>query len=313
MYTDECDVHLRHVRITWPQNFKPKSKLTPLSEKNNSSSNTTSHFVNINNSAVRCSNHINAPHLSTRKALQELVNLHQVVNFRISHGLVGTDDDYDQSKLPDMAKRHVSIRFRPANKPKKIIRRSKPHISKSNHVKLPTEHENDDQELHEPLKSGITHYERNLDLHVDHYPILSVDDEAACFNTEAFAAFSHQTDIDMDEDDFSNKRNTPVCESKTNIEEYISNHPQTDTVKWTPDEDRQLLEFCKAKGRYSSVMFKQLASIWQPKPLPNSPMRTADNLEARFKELMRITLRETYDSVLFQTPYRTESSSSDID
>ncbi|CAH8574936.1 unnamed protein product [Schistosoma turkestanicum] len=281
VYVDECNLHLRHVKITWPPGFKPKAPL-PLSSL-------PADFI-TNQSPRPATMHHASSSISTRTAVNELAKIHARLysaNRVSSH----------RSFLPDMAGRRVSIEFIPSLKSSPSVNRQV--VDDSNNqdefnalegitdIQLSCPPTDKHPRLVDVLNRTSLISRPNFD-HVENPMSWSLDDEAACFNTEAFASTydeNHESDL---------------CDLVNN-----------DTDDWTPEEDRQLLEFCKAKGRYSSQMFTDLAKIWEPKPYVYSAQRTPSELEERFKHLMRITLREAYDPELFQTPYRDSSCEED--
>ncbi|CAH8679575.1 unnamed protein product [Schistosoma rodhaini] len=282
VYVDECNLHLRHVKITWPPGFKPKAHLPRSSLSADSV---------INQSSRPATMHHASSNIPTRTALSELAKTHARV---YSTNRVSNHRNF----LPDMAGRRVSIEFIPSFKPSTSD--SRQIDDSSNQDDCNALERTDDIQFSCPPKdkhprlvdvhnrSGLIPPELRSKFDVENLMSWSLDDEAACFNTEAFASTYNEN-------------------HEGDLYELVNN----DTDDWTPEEDRQLLEFCKAKGRYSSQMFTDLAKIWEPKPYVYSAQRNPLELEERFKHLMRITLREAYDPELFQTPYRDDSSCED--
>ncbi|CAH8662928.1 unnamed protein product [Schistosoma bovis] len=279
VYVDECNLHLRHVKITWPPGFKPKAHLPRSSLSADSVANQIPRPATI---------HHASSNIPTRTALSELAKMHARLH---STNRVSNHRNF----LPDMAGRRVSIEFVPSFK--SSTSDSRQIDDSSNQDECNALEGTDDVQLscptidkHQRLvdvdsRNGLIPRELHSKFDVENPMSWSLDDEAACFNTEAFASTYNE-----------NHEGDP-CELVND--------------DWTPEEDRQLLEFCKAKGRYSSQMFTDLAKIWEPKPYVYSAQRNPLELEERFKHLMRITLREAYDPELFQTPYRDESSCED--
>ncbi|CAH8675343.1 gon-4-like [Schistosoma haematobium] len=279
VYVDECNLHLRHVKITWPPGFKPKAHLPRSSLSADSVANQIPRPATI---------HHASSNIPTRTALSELAKMHARLH---STNRVSNHRNF----LPDMAGRRVSIEFIPSFK--SSTSDSRQIDDSSNQDECNALEGTDDVQLscppvdkHQRLvdvdsRNGLIPRELHSKFDVENPMSWSLDDEAACFNTEAFASTYNE-----------NHEGDP-CELVND--------------DWTPEEDRQLLEFCKAKGRYSSQMFTDLAKIWEPKPYVYSAQRNPLELEERFKHLMRITLREAYDPELFQTPYRDESSCED--
>ncbi|CAH8641017.1 unnamed protein product [Heterobilharzia americana] len=270
VYIDACNLHLRHVKITWPPNFKPKARLPSNPSLIDSALNQNHRPTTI---------HHTPSNIPTRIAVNELVKMH-------ARSYSSNKLSNHCTLLPDMAGRRVSIEYIPALKSTTSSNRKVTDFSNQDEgnaskavdgIQLPCPPivPNRNRSSSEPLDLG------SISSNVENPAIWTLDDEAACFNTEAFASTSN-----------TNHEN-----------EFINN----ETDDWTSEEDRQLLEFCKARGLYSSRMFKDLARIWEPKPYNYSPQRNSAELEARFKYLMRITLREAYDPELFQTPYREDS------
>ncbi|TNN07515.1 GON-4 isoform X4 isoform 1 [Schistosoma japonicum] len=282
VYIDECNLHLRHVKITWPPGFKPKAHLPRSS---------LSAYPATNPNPRPTTIHV-SPSIPTRTAVNELAKMHAR-----SHPTNRVPNH--RTFLPDMAGRRVSIEFIPSFKSVTLTKQQGDDSSNPDDCN-PLEVDDGIQSPCPPIDK----HPRLTDVHsrigsvspelrskfgyLENPMSWSPDDEAACFNTEAFACTSNENHIG------------DPCESVNN-----------NTDDWTPEEDRELLEFCKAKGRYSSQMFTDLARIWEPKPYDYSPQRNALELEERFKHLMRITLREAYDPELFQTPYREDSSCED--
>ncbi|CAH8872801.1 unnamed protein product [Trichobilharzia szidati] len=278
LYIDECNLHLRHVQITWPLGFKPKTRL-PTSIP-------SSDALSTQNNRLTTMQHTSS--ISTRVAVNELAKVHSK---SYSSNILSNHC----TRLPDMAGRRVSVEYVHTRKSTTSI----------NHEIIPSNnHGYGDTlgavEIQSPcdltdlnLRSFLEHNEsdsipqdpRSKFGYLENPISWTLDDEAACFNTEAFASVSDENH---------------ECEFRV-----FSNSDMDD---WTPEEDRQLLEFCKTREHYSSKMFSILAEIWEPKPYDFCPQRSADELEARFKQLMRATLKETYDPELFQTPCTRNSS-----
>ncbi|KAK4474637.1 hypothetical protein MN116_001772 [Schistosoma mekongi] len=282
VYIDECNLHLRHVKITWPHGFKPKAHLPRSSLSVNPATNQNPRPTTI---------HV-SPSIPTRTAVNELAKMHTR-----SHSTNRVPNH--RTFLPDMAGRRVSIEFVPSFKSVTLVKQQVDDSSNPDDCNPleandgiqcpcpPTDRHPRLVDVHGRI-SSVSPELRSKFSYLENPMSWSLDDEAACFNTEAFACTSNENHI------------SDPCELvNSNIDD------------WTPEEDRQLLEFCKAKGRYSSQMFTDLARIWEPKPYDYSPQRNALELEERFKHLMRITLREAYDPELFQTPYREDSSCED--
>nr|CAH8872934.1 unnamed protein product [Trichobilharzia regenti] len=278
LYIDECNLHLRHVQITWPPGFKPKTRL-PTSVPSSDALSTQNH---------RLTTMQHASSISTRVAVNELAKVH-------SKSYSSNKLSNHCTRLPDMAGRRVSVEYVHTRKPTTPINHE--IIPSNNHgysdtlgaveIQSPCsltdlnprsflEH-NESDSIPQDLRSKSGYLENPISW--------TLDDEAACFNTEAFASVSDE-----------------------NHECEFGVFSKSDMDGWTPEEDRQLLEFCKSRGRYSSKMFSILAEIWEPKPYDFSPQRNANELEARFKQLMRATLKEAYDPELFQTPPSLNSS-----
>nr|CAH8872920.1 unnamed protein product [Trichobilharzia regenti] len=278
LYIDECNLHLRHVQITWPPGFKPKTRL-PTSIPSSDALSTQNH---------RLTTMQHASSISTRVAVNELAKVH-------SKSYSSNKLSNHCTRLPDMAGRRVSVEYVHTRKPTTPINHE--IIPSNNHgysdtlgaveIQSPCsltdlnprsflEH-NESDSIPQDLRSKSGYLENPISW--------TLDDEAACFNTEAFASVSDE-----------------------NHECEFGVFSKSDMDGWTPEEDRQLLEFCKSRGRYSSKMFSILAEIWEPKPYDFSPQRNANELEARFKQLMRATLKEAYDPELFQTPPSLNSS-----
>lgn len=280
VYVDECNFHLRHVEITWPPDFRPKTHLTRTNEDRSD--------------RPRTLNTVSGGYLSTRAMISQLAEFH----------LKSSEDDQKaQSPRLDFARRRVSIEIlapsvpadssashrnelpRPFNSeanyqvnyPCEILRPDKREdkLNEDDEISLGSPAADPSSLLEEPTSSEATGLRPT--------PSLSTwmvdDDEAACFNTEAFAP------------------KTSVAESN---EPELS--PIVDCLSWDLEEDRQLLEFSKARCQYSTTMFRDLATIWVAKPSANKPRRSAAELESRFKQLMRMTLGDAYDSDLFCSP-----------
>ncbi|CAL8088150.1 unnamed protein product [Calicophoron daubneyi] len=279
VYVDECNFHLRPVQITWPVNFKPKARLPSASiRKDRSVSSANNSF----DSSVPPVHLISS--VSTRVMLTQLAEEHEQPNRASVSGSV-----------IDAARRRLCIEFLPSV--------SQPTDKTETSTSTPVAITDKEILIAEPDGDGDQpcspqHVDRNpSEIEKEaNLPSLSpswmIDDDAACFNTEAFASTSPSNE-DM------SKTLCPGDEiAGYSIPLFGS------VISWDPEEDRQLLEFCKARGWYNSSMFEDLAKIWVPKPNPYSRSRTAVELESRFKDLMRLTLGDAYDPQLFQSPER---------
>ncbi|THD25536.1 hypothetical protein D915_003645 [Fasciola hepatica] len=294
VYVDECNFHLRHVEITWPPGFQPKAHLMRANEDQSDRPRTMNAIVGNN--------------LSTRAMI-----------FRLAESHMKSDQEDEQLQLPrlDFARRRVSIEILAPSRPIHIS-----SIFSRNHSARPLNRntsfysedrcgilrpdkredkliEDDDLSLGSPTPDPPSPVERVMSpeavSEIGHFRPASPstiwiadDDEAACFNTEAFAPKTSV--IEPNEPDLDNSLSSFV-----------------DTVPWDMEEDRQLLEFSKARGQYSSAMFRDLAAIWVSKPSANGPQRTAEELEGRFKQLMKLMLGDAYDSDLFCSPEHVSS------
>ncbi|KAF5401652.1 hypothetical protein PHET_04841 [Paragonimus heterotremus] len=284
VYVEESNFHLRNVQIIWPANFRLKTRLTPL----------VSHVVSQPNTGRMGT----TPFGSTRAMLARLAELHARSN----------EDDSFTNVLPDLARRRVSLEFLPPSV--KLESPQTPIVSVQEDIVLrqgkgeaddvvqatsppsfnpPVDREGNEEDGEgQSSESSETPVAGEFTRSPEHSTSPAhwlLDDEAACFNTEAFSS-----------------QDSSRCWQST-----TGGNRST----WHSDEDRQLLEFCKARGRYSSTMFVDLARCWVPKPFAHSCCRTAIELETRFKRLMRRALGDAYDPELFRSPERESSDDGD--
>ncbi|KAF7232350.1 hypothetical protein EG68_09424 [Paragonimus skrjabini miyazakii] len=284
VYVEESNFHLRNVQIIWPANFRLKTRLTPL----------VSHVV----SQPSTGRMVTTPFGSTRAMLARLAELHAR----------SSEDDSFMNVLPDLARRRVSLEFLPPSvklespqtpivsvQEDLVLRQGKGEADDVVQATVPPSfnppidrEDNEEDGEGQSSESSETPVAGELTKSPEHSTSPAhwlLDDEAACFNTEAFSSQD------------SSRRWQPTTGS----------NPST----WHSDEDRQLLEFCKARGRYSSTMFVDLARCWVPKPFAHSCCRTAIELETRFKRLMQRALGDAYDPELFRSPERESSDEGD--
>ncbi|KAF6774418.1 hypothetical protein AHF37_06575 [Paragonimus kellicotti] len=284
VYVEESNFHLRNVQIIWPEKFRLKTRLTPL----------VSHVVSQPNTGRMGT----TPFSSTRAMLARLAELHARSN----------EDGSFMNVLPDLARRRVSLEFLPPSV--KLESLQTPIVSVQEDLVLrqgkgeaddvvqatakpasnpPIDREDNDvdgeDQSNESSETPVVGEFTRSPEHSTSPAHWLLDDEAACFNTEAFSSQD------------SSRRWQPTT----------GDNPST----WHSDEDRQLLEFCKARGRYSSTMFVDLARCWVPKPFAHSCCRTAIELETRFKRLMQRALGDAYDPELFCSPERESSDEGD--
>ncbi|KER24458.1 hypothetical protein T265_07885 [Opisthorchis viverrini] len=285
VYMDEYNLHLRNVEIVWPADFKPKAPLMPATTNKNRTTSESGQPIPGRSGAQ-------AGYLPTRSILAQLAEHHNQMRTK--------QNDLNQSfTLPDIAKRRVSIEFVRACKTELMPLLST--ASSEDIANRPVVNQDADtlynREDASPESSPpTTPVESPVALASPTHWFLH-DDDAACFNTEAF------TNSSATRTSSSYAYNSEVWASMPSPPTQLNQ----DSTLWHPEEDRQLLEFSKARGRYSSSMFTDLARCWIPKPYPDSVSRTASELEMRFKKLMRLTLGDAYDSDLFLSPERIES------
>nr|VZI22444.1 unnamed protein product [Spirometra erinaceieuropaei] len=256
VFVDECNFHLNHVQITWPSDFAFQQ---PVRSRHR--------FVQ--------SNHATGSAVSTRVALESLA----------AYCL----DPLSAPSLPDMARRQVAVQFGTTVAGAAGTKGGKTSVWHTD--------ENEEEELDaesaasSPVASPSTTSGSSVSsaaLPLASRPVPSppsatwsseVDDEAACFNTEAFSR---------------NSGTRPIG--------YTSELTVATTgAPWSLAEDRRLLEYCRGAGSYSRVNLVLLASVW--------PERTLPEIVNRFKYLMRIALGEE-DQQTHMFDSATESSQS---
>ncbi|TGZ52506.1 hypothetical protein CRM22_010617 [Opisthorchis felineus] len=287
VYMDEYNLHLRNVEIVWPADFKPKAPLMPATTNKCRTTSESGQPV-PGRSGVAAQ----AGYLPTRTILAQLAEHHTQVQTM--------QNDLSQSfTLPDIAKRRVSIEFVRACKTELLPPLSA--ASSEDIANRPVLNQDADtlynrEDASPESSSPATPVKSPVALASPTHWFLH-DDDAACFNTEAF------TNSSATRTSSSYTYNSDVWASVPSPPTQLNQ----DSTLWHPEEDRQLLEFSKARGRYSSSMFTDLSRCWVPKPYPDSLPRTASELEMRFKKLMKLTLGDAYDSDLFLSPERVES------
>ncbi|CAH8436884.1 unnamed protein product [Dicrocoelium dendriticum] len=286
VYVGECNIRLRPVHITWPPGFKPKASLLPASSSKVSQRSKAKQILHCRYGIIHCSGYS-----STRATLAQLAELH-------ARSTTTDLEDNQASILPDMARRHVAIEYVPPPRPNFLPQPTLSTVTEclNGHDEelepSPSEAADDSLGLGSPdcaARSNLSPLpKRNVPSHW-----FIEDDDAACFNTEAFASSTTHTALPE-----SSPANS--FKSAPGMPDVIDN-------SWDLEEDRQLLEYTKSRGRYSTSMFADLAKCWVPKPFPISRPRKAHELEARFKRLMLLTLGDAYDPILFRSPERESS------
>lgn len=328
VYVDECNFHLRDVRITWPAHFKPKCHLFPVRKAKARVTNDTTGSATRGtmSTGVRGDLGPGWHPVSTRAILEQLAEQHSVQFARSSN----PDDLFRQSAielstLPDASGRQVSIEFVPPV-PVRSQQQSRSNVQddacsnssppESSQVELDessidvdpseivclTQPKSPLSTVTRPPPSAKSIERTPPPLHWE------LDDEAACFNTEAFMCNLPASGASQSEtvEYAADKNPSPAHTLKLEIDAQdagVVGGP----LPWDQDEDRQLLDFAKTKDAYSSRIFYELEALWVSNPL-STHGRTAPELEARFRYLMRIALGDDYDSDLFLSPPRSDSS-----
>ncbi|VDL89985.1 unnamed protein product [Schistocephalus solidus] len=263
VYVDECNFHLNHVQITWPPDFAFQQPIRSLPR-----------FAHQNSATV-------GSVVSTRMALESLA----------THCL----DPLSAPSLPDMARRQVTVQFGTTKSTVASVTGTKGETISVVPIDEDEEEEEEELDAVSVASSSAASPSTTSGSSVStaappltSRPFLSppsviwpseVDDEAACFNTEAFSRHS-----------------------ETRINTHTSELAVATTGSpWSLAEDRRLLEYCRGAGRYSRVNLVLLAAVW--------PERTLSEIVNRFKYLMRIALgEEDYQTYMFDSS--TESSQS---
>nr|CAH8860125.1 unnamed protein product [Trichobilharzia regenti] len=181
LYIDECNLHLRPAQITWPHGFKPKTRL-PTSIPSSDALSTQNHRLTTTTMQHTSS-------ISTRVAVNELAKAH-------SKSYSSNKLSNHCTRVPDMAGRRVAVEY---------LHTRKPTTSINHEVIQSNNHSYDDTlgavEIQSPcdpqdLRSKYGYLENPISWTL-------LDDEAACFNTEAFASVSdekHECEFrDMDD------------------------------------------------------------------------------------------------------------------
>nr|CDS31069.1 conserved hypothetical protein [Hymenolepis microstoma] len=269
LYVDECNFHLNHVKISWPDGFVP-----PSTSINTFSSNS------LNNTALpSCLTTTSASAQQALQALGEYVESSTLSNTQTC-----------EISVPDLAKRQVSVNFEELVLPQTWKVHDLPgSISESLAVEQDEEEEEEEIEeeadsqggddflFDEPCENSPSFFQP---------PPIEIDDEA-CFNTEAF--YQRNEETDDTEDEIGNEKKKVVVPIPSSVPRRqqctLNTAEEVETeATWSMAEDRKLLEYFNGIENCTANHFRDLAAEW--------PQRSPQELAARFKYLMLVAYGE---------------------